>query len=648
MTNRLQDAVRKQKQNTKKHIPPIHGSLGIKLGGSKLVEVPTRNAYVYVRLRNNDSEVIQAFNNQVAPAYNLPVIVERQGNRYTVVSVDTERYENNWNSFAPYLPRHGNTHSFDLESGGGGDIVWVYPRQFTPLLVLPSGSLGAGNVVVSSYTLKKDNNSWLYTGNTGTPNIAPYRPSTGAVMVLVYLDANTGNPGLVVGSGTYFSQAITGTSAVVPYIPSVPSPTTQIPLAAVRLVTGTTQISWNNIYDVRQFLHTVPTGTGGGGGGTPGGSNTQVQYNNAGSFGGMRLDYTYNAGNGVQLTTELDGDNGDDLTFSASNGANDGDAGGIEFVAGNAPGAGIGGFFTMSAGNSDSGFGGSFSAQGGDSVDGVGGSVAFVGGNSDNAAGGDVTLRAGLGSPPGQIQFVDPTSEWPASLNMTGLSAERQYSFPDQSGVLALVGGSTSMTGTPVGLANKVVLTNGSGYIFTPSWLAWGTSSQEFIEFGADVAGKESNAGKIGYEAFGSGYLFIVGAGTGSSDRRVQVYDKLFVSDLVQASGFNITNSAQTYNITGSPHTHPLGYQIGTEVITCNSGTSNKTVTITFPTAFTSAPRVFFSAGPSGNFTSAEMPLIVRGDTLSTTQVSVFIRTVDGGNWAADRTLNLQWIAYGT
>lgn len=103
----------------------------------------------------------------------------------------------------------------------------------------------------------------------------------------------------------------------------------------------------------------------------------------------------------------------------------------------------------------------------------------------------------------------------------------------------------------------------------------------------------------------------------------------------------NLT-SGNTYNINGSPHTH---YQKGTEVITCPSGSANTTHTITFPTAFASAPLVFFTAGPSGNFTAAEMPLIVRGSTLSTTQVSVFIRTVDGGTWAANRTLNLQWIA---
>jgi hypothetical protein len=88
--------------------------------------------------------------------------------------------------------------------------------------------------------------------------------------------------------------------------------------------------------------------------------------------------------------------------------------------------------------------------------------------------------------------------------------------------------------------------------------------------------------------------------------------------------------------------------QRGTASITCTSGLGSVSSTITFPVAFSTIPMVFFSAGPSGSFTTAEMPLITRGDTLSTTQVSVFVRTVDGGAWAANRSLSLQWLAIGS
>ena len=44
------------------------------------------------------------------------------------------------------------------------------------------------------------------------------------------------------------------------------------------------------------------------------------------------------------------------------------------------------------------------------------------------------------------------------------------------------------------------------------------------MEFGAGVAGKEVNAGKIGYQSFTAGSLDIVGAGTSTSDRKIKFY----------------------------------------------------------------------------------------------------------------------------
>lgn len=264
MTRKLKAALRRQKRQTKQEIPQLAGMLGIELGGQRIVEVPQRNGFVYVKLRDNQNEIIQAFNNKVSPSYNLPVLLERQNNRYVVVAVNADRYQNNWTTFAPFLPRHGNTHSFDIENGGGGDIVWIQSRQFTPILVIPSGTLGANNVVVSGYALKDTNGAWKYVGNTGTQNLDPYRPTTGsqAVMALVYLDTVSGNPQILIGSGSYFSENITGTAQVLPYVPSITN-LSHIPLAGVRLVTGTNGIGWDNIYDLRQFYYNV-TGSGGG------------------------------------------------------------------------------------------------------------------------------------------------------------------------------------------------------------------------------------------------------------------------------------------------------------------------------------------------------------------------------------------------
>lgn len=284
MTRNLHKALKDQKKKNKQEVLQIAGSLGIPISGQRRVEVPSRNSYVFVRLRDNPNEVIQAFNNKVAASYNLPVIVERQDNRYIVVGVDTVRYQSNWNSFAPYLARHGNTHSFPYDNSGGGDTVFVYPRQFMPALIMPSGSSGAGNVIMNGNYLKNTNGTWRYVGPTGTPNFLPYKPTgSSAVMVLAYLDSLSGNPYLLVGSGAYFSSTITGSAEITPYVPTLSNPD-YIPLSAIRLVSGTSVIGWDNIYDVRQFIHIVPTGTGGGGAAT--GTNYDATY--------LRLDTTNN------------------------------------------------------------------------------------------------------------------------------------------------------------------------------------------------------------------------------------------------------------------------------------------------------------------------------------------------------------------
>lgn len=265
MNRRLGIAVNKLDKSIQKTFEPLSGRLGIPLNGQLTVEIPSRNGYVYVRLRNNQNEVIQAFNEQVSPVYDLPVMVKWEGNRYTVIGRDTMRY-NDWGSYSSFLPRHGNSHSFNPEGGGGGDIVWVYTRQFLPLLAMPSGSLGAGDVYINPYTFLKDDGTWRQDGNTGTINLLTYSPTgSNAVIVLLYDDTVSGNYGIIVGSGSYFNNAITGAAQILPYVPSLTNPD-WMPIAAVRLVSGTAFIGWDNIYDLRQFLMHEATGTGGGGG----------------------------------------------------------------------------------------------------------------------------------------------------------------------------------------------------------------------------------------------------------------------------------------------------------------------------------------------------------------------------------------------
>lgn len=279
----LQSSLKSYDNSLKKQETQYSGILGLTIDGSRKVNIPSRAGFVYVRLRDNLSEVVQAYNDKVSPAYGLPVIIQRTGNRWMVVGKDTNRYET-WGTSAPFLPAHGSQHSFNRDVGVGGDTVWVYPDQFMPLLAYPSGTAGSTNLMVAPYLLKRDTD-FIYAGNTGTQNLVMYKPADSqAILGLVVLNTDTGNPEILIASGTPISASLTGTSAIAPYIPYPASH--QEPLYAFRLVSGTSYLTWDNLYNARQFIGgSSITSTGTSGGGNPAGNDRDVQFNNAGAFG---------------------------------------------------------------------------------------------------------------------------------------------------------------------------------------------------------------------------------------------------------------------------------------------------------------------------------------------------------------------------
>lgn len=236
------------KENVIQEFP---GVLGVSFKGQQYVEVPNREGYVYVRLRSNINEVIQAYNGQVSPVYDLPVTVTRDKDfeRYSIKGRDLGRYED-WGT-SPYLPRHGGQHSFG-DDNYGGDIVWVYDRQFMPLSLRPSGSAGANNAFVEGDVLYWDG-EWGYAGGTGTPDMFAYKP-TGAYQRLVLVYINTSRNPALSASSPIFDPSATGLSQLIPYLPSL-STTQGIPIGAVRLQSGTERITWREIYDLRPLLN---------------------------------------------------------------------------------------------------------------------------------------------------------------------------------------------------------------------------------------------------------------------------------------------------------------------------------------------------------------------------------------------------------
>ena len=234
------------------------GSLGVTTGGKNVVDVAGRPGFVWVFLRNQLNELVQAFNQSVSPVFDLPVQVEWDGRSYRVLGRDVQLYTvwgGSGGSVSSYLPAHGSQHSFDTFTGvGGGDVVWVYGQQFIPALITPSGSAGANSVTMQPYVYYHSG-SFGFAGSTGLLIPSDYKPPTAdkARMFLIYLDQDTGNPMIATGTMTEFDASVTGISQVVQYIPSVIN-ADDLALAGLRLVTGTNEILWTNLYDVRQFL----------------------------------------------------------------------------------------------------------------------------------------------------------------------------------------------------------------------------------------------------------------------------------------------------------------------------------------------------------------------------------------------------------
>jgi hypothetical protein len=278
--SKLTSSFRDLKKQTEPKQVLFSGTLGVKLGGHQIVDVPGRPGFVYVQLLNNLSELIQAYNGVVASIYGLPILVQRNQDKYEVYGRDTLRYQN-WGN-TPFLPIHGNTHSFNRAGGGGGDLVWVHQEQFYPLSITPSGTYESSNVLVAPY-IYNWYGDWHYYPGGGSPNVASAWPtgSSSTQVLLLCLDGDTEVLHFITGS-VEVPHLITGSAGLVPHIPDY-DPNDDIPLAVICVTTGTTTIGWDEIYDVRQFF--CREQSGGGGSGTVSGDHNDLHNFDGGAPG---------------------------------------------------------------------------------------------------------------------------------------------------------------------------------------------------------------------------------------------------------------------------------------------------------------------------------------------------------------------------
>jgi hypothetical protein len=263
--------------STKLNVPVLlTGFLGSYTDVGIAVEVPGRKGWVYVRLHTKSGNVIQAYNRNVGKAFDVPVIVERKGNKHIVIGLNHDQYSE-WPS--NFIADHGDQHSFGGGTGTvGSDVVWVQKRQFTPLLLAPTNPFSMKADVLGDFY--SWNTHLHYLGTTGTIDLTTAIPpiTDQALLLTVYLNGNTGGLSYLSGTSFTYNGQLDDPS---PYI-SLPDDSQGIALGAILLNNGMSYIDWDHLFDIRLLVNTPNGGGGGGGGGggSGGGAGTTTLYLN--------------------------------------------------------------------------------------------------------------------------------------------------------------------------------------------------------------------------------------------------------------------------------------------------------------------------------------------------------------------------------
>jgi len=212
-------------------------------------------------------------------------------------------------------------------------------------------------------------------------------------------------------------------------------------------------------------IRTTQEKLGGAGGGTPGGSDTQIQFNDGGAFGGdsaLTWDKTSNAINlsgdiyiettdlasdryiSVNGQTEVDTNAGDlnilggqgngvgkgsDIAIFAGNGGTSGDGGLIDIRTGDGGTTGNAGYFNLQAGE-------------GKGAGNVGGAFYILsGGGTSGANSGDIQFTLGQvsgGGTKGKVKFSDNGSQV-GILDFSSIATtDKTFTFPNATGTIAL------------------------------------------------------------------------------------------------------------------------------------------------------------------------------------------------------------------
>jgi hypothetical protein len=236
------------KQDKLRLIPAICGAYFTT--GAKALQVAGRDDFIWARIRDSNSEVIQVFNDTVTAHWDLPILVYRDPNQpdiWKVYGRDVSRYED-WGDIS-YLRPHGTQHAF---AGGntGSDVAWIFKRQFMPLMTRPNATATMSVWVESDYYYWDGQYKWW--PGSGTSDLSGYKPTgaQSAKYLTLYLEGQSGLLEVAVGDEFNVLWPPQNPEAFIPAI----TPDEGIPLSAIYLLTGTSQIGWGELFDIRNVV----------------------------------------------------------------------------------------------------------------------------------------------------------------------------------------------------------------------------------------------------------------------------------------------------------------------------------------------------------------------------------------------------------
>ena len=245
---RTKDELKTKGQAYRESFKPMPRVLYAVLGdGSGNVEVTGRPGYVHVRIGGETGRLTVALNKRVPHIHNFPVSVgyeDTSGSTLQVLDVNDRVFPEDqpWDGEGT-VGQHASQHMLP----SGADIVWINRKQILPLLTRATNPTSVGVEIFPDYY--RTSAGWAYYEGE-IVDLTPYLPTAypEAKFVLLSLDPQTET--ITFTEGVTFN--IYTQSDMVPYIPA--PPTNQYPLSAVVLTYLGDAVSFNDIYDARQFL----------------------------------------------------------------------------------------------------------------------------------------------------------------------------------------------------------------------------------------------------------------------------------------------------------------------------------------------------------------------------------------------------------